>query len=271
MRAVPTSTPPTDPAPADAAPGAALTARGLTRRVQGRTILDGVDLEVGAGERVAILGPNGAGKTTLLELLAGVQPAQGGSVEPGPDALGWVPQRPALYERLTVEENLRLFAQLAPGAIDVAAETRRALEFAELGDRADQRLDRLSGGWRQRVSLAIGLIGRPQCLLLDEPHTALDPPQRLALWSLIDRLAADGIGIVITTHELHSAERHADRVVVLAAGRVAFSGSTHELRQLGGDHEDLDEAFARVVAGTAVAAAAHPLAEAGAKEEGATP
>ncbi len=150
-----------------------------------------------------------------------------------------------------MEENLRLFAGLAPGGVNVADETERALHFAELGDRADQRLDRLSGGWRQRVSLAIGLIGRPQCLLLDEPHTALDPPQRLALWSLIDRLADEGIGIVITTHELHSAERHADRVVVLAGGRVAFSGSTHELRQLGGDHEDLDEAFARVVAGTA--------------------
>lgn len=161
-----------------------------------------------------------------------------------------MPQRPALYERLTVAENLRLFAGLAPGEIDVDAATERALRFAELGERADQRLDRLSGGWRQRVSLAIGLIGSPRCLLLDEPHTALDPPQRIALWELIDRLAAEGTGVVITTHELHSAERHADRVVVLAGGRVAFSGSTDDLRQLGGDHEDLDLAFTRIVEGT---------------------
>jgi ABC-type multidrug transport system ATPase subunit len=242
--------------PTSSAGSPALTARGITRRLQGRLILDGVDLDVAPGERVAILGPNGAGKTTLLEVLAGVQPAQGGTVDPGPEALGWVPQRPALYERLTVEENLRLFAGFAPGHVEAAEATERALHFADLGQRANQRLDRLSGGWRQRVSLAIGLIGRPQCLLLDEPHTALDPPQRLALWSLIDRLAEQGTGVVITTHELHSAERHADRVVVLAAGRVAFSGSTQELRHLGGDHEDLDLAFARVVAGTAGAGGA---------------
>ncbi|MBO9532820.1 MAG: ABC transporter ATP-binding protein, partial [Solirubrobacteraceae bacterium] len=167
------------------------------------------------------------------------------------DALGWVPQRPALYERLTITENLRLFAGLAPGVTDAAAATERALDFADLRERADQRLDRLSGGWRQRVSLAIGLIGDPRCLLLDEPHTALDPPQRIELWGLIDRLADDGHGVVITTHELHSAERHADRVVVLSGGRIAFEGSTDELRALGGDHADLDLAFARIVAGTA--------------------
>ncbi|MFT4036020.1 MAG: ABC transporter ATP-binding protein [Patulibacter sp.] len=245
-------------------PAPALTARGLTRRRQGRTILDGVDLDVGAGERVAILGPNGAGKTTLLEVIAGVQPAHGGTVEPGPHALGWVPQRPALYERLTVAENLRLFAGLTPGAGNPADATQRALDFAQLRDRAGQRLDRLSGGWRQRVSLAIGLLGTPRCLLLDEPHTALDPPQRLALWELIDRLAEQGTGVVITTHELHSAERHADRVVVLCDGRVAFSGTAAQLRALGGDHDDLDRAFARVVAGTADGQHAAPEAGAGA-------
>ena len=130
------------------------------------------------------------------------------------------------------------------------AETERALDFAELRDRAGQRLDRLSGGWRQRVSLAIGLIGQPRCLLLDEPHTALDPPQRLELWALIDRLAEQGTAVVITTHELDSAERHTDRVIVLANGRVAFSGTSAELRARGGDHEDLDLAFARIVEGT---------------------
>jgi len=243
------------PDPDFAAPPA-LTARAVTREVRGRRLLDRVDLHVAAGERVAILGPNGAGKTTLLEVLAGVQPAQGGSIQPGPAALGWVPQRPALYERLTVAENLRLFATLAANTPDVAAEIQRALDFAELRDRASQRLDRLSGGWRQRVSLAIGLIGRPQCLLLDEPHTALDPPQRLALWALIDRVASEGTGVVITTHELHSAERHADRVIVLAGGRVAFSGSAQALRARGGDHDDLDVAFARIV--TDAVASEHP-------------
>ncbi len=259
-----------EPAPSSAGATtgpAALTARGLVRRHGERVILDGVDLEVGHGERVAILGPNGAGKTTLLEVLAAVQPADGGTVAPGPERLGWVPQRPALYERLTVRENLALFAGLASerradARADARAATERALDFADLRERDGERLDRLSGGWRQRVSLAIGLLGDPACILLDEPHTALDPPQRLELWALIDRLAAAGTAVVITTHELHAAERHADRVVVLAGGAIVFSGTPDELRARGGDHADLDLAFARVVAGPGAASAAAEPAEA---------
>jgi ABC-type multidrug transport system ATPase subunit len=238
-----------------ASPPPALAARGLMRRHGGRVILDAVDLDVAPGERLAILGPNGAGKTTLLEVLAAVQPADGGTVTPGPEQLGWVPQRPALYERLTVAENLALFAGLAISSKQEAAEAaEQALDFAELRQRSGQRLDRLSGGWRQRVSLAIGLLGNPSCVLLDEPHTALDPPQRLELWALIDRLAAAGTAVVITTHELHAAERHADRVVVLAGGQIVFSGTPDDLRARGGDHADLDLAFARVVSGGRVAA-----------------
>ena len=228
----------------------ALAARGLVRRRGSRVLLDRVDLDVAPGERLAILGPNGAGKTTLLEVLAAVQPADGGTVAPGPERLGWVPQRPALYERLTVRENLALFADLAfDDRLAARAATDRALDFADLRQREGDRLDRLSGGWRQRVSLAIGLLGDPVCVLLDEPHTALDPPQRLELWALIDRLAAAGTAVVITTHELHAAERHADRVVVLAGGSIVFSGTPDELRARGGDHADLDLAFARVVGG----------------------
>ncbi len=228
-------------------PNPAVSARGLTRSRDGRLVLDGIDLEVGAGERLAILGPNGAGKTTLLEVLAAVQPAEAGTVTPGPERLGWVPQRPALYERLTVRENLALFAGLALGKGEVAEATAKALDFADLAQRADERIDHLSGGWRQRVSLAIGLIGDPDCVLLDEPHTALDPPQRLELWGLIDRLAAAGTAVVITTHELHAAERHADRVLVLDDGAIVFSGTPGELRARGGDHADLDLAFARII------------------------
>lgn len=231
----------------DAAPPA-LRARGLIRRHGDRVILDGIDLDVAAGERLAVLGPNGAGKTTLLEVVAGVQPSQGGSVEPGPEQLGWVPQRPALYEKLTVAENLSMFAGLTLGRGAAAREAAdRALDFAELRARSGERLDKLSGGWRQRVSLAIGLLGKPTCVLLDEPHTALDPPQRIELWKLIDKLADDGVAVVITTHELHAAERHADRVVVFDDGKIVFAGTPAELRARGGDHEDLDLAFARVI------------------------
>lgn len=245
---MPESTDTSAPQPGAAEP--AVVARGLTRRRDGQVILDSVDLTVAAGERVAILGPNGAGKTTLLEVVAGVQPADAGTVTPGPDRLGWVPQRPALYERLTVQENLALFARLALGSGPQTIEaTEQALQFADLASRARQRIDALSGGWRQRVSLAIGLLGSPSCVLLDEPHTALDPPQRLQLWSLIDRLAEAGTAVVITTHELHAAERHADRVVVIDDGSMVFSGTAGELRARGGDHADLDLAFARVVGG----------------------
>lgn len=226
--------------------GSALTATGLVRTRGTRRILDGIGLQVARGERLAIIGANGAGKTTLLEVLAGVQAPEAGQVEPGPEQLGWVPQRPALYERLTVRENLALFArlQLRDRAQTLQAVTA-AMAFAELGDRADERLDRLSGGWRQRVSLAIGLLGNPSCLLLDEPHTALDPPQRLALWELLDRLAEAGTAIVLTTHDLHAAERHADRVLLLAEGSLRFTGTFAELRaQAGGD--DLDAAFSQL-------------------------
>ena len=243
--------------PPAAAP--ALSARGLVRRHGAKEILQAVDLDVHPGERIAILGPNGAGKTTLLEVLAAVQPADAGTVEPGPERLGWVPQRPALYEKLSVRENLALFAGLAfDDRAEAVAAADRALEFADLHQRAGDRLDRLSGGWRQRVSLAIGLLGDPACVLLDEPHTALDPPQRLELWALIDRLAAAGTAVVITTHELHDAERHADRVVVLADGAIVFSGTPDELRARGGDHADLDLAFSRIVRGDGPADADAP-------------
>ncbi len=233
---------------AEAATTSAVSARNITRRYDGRVVLDGVDFDVAPGERVAILGPNGAGKTTLLEVLAAVQQADGGTVTPGPEHLGWVPQRPAVYEKLTVAENLALFAGLAvEGRAEAAAAAEHALDFAELRQRADQRLDRLSGGWRQRVSLAIGLLGSPTCVLLDEPHTALDPPQRHKLWALLDRLAEAGTAIVITTHELHAAERHADRIVVMSEGVIVFSGTPDELRAHGGDDHDLHLAFTRVV------------------------
>lgn len=229
--------------------GYALQATGLTRTRGNRSILRDVDVSVATGERLAIIGANGAGKTTLLEVLAGVQQSQAGTVAPAAAALGWVPQRPALYERLTVHENLSLFARLQLGSRPAArAAADQALEFAELADRAGERIDRLSGGWRQRVSLAIGLLGAPSCLLLDEPHTALDPPQRVALWALLDRLAADGTAIVITTHDLDAAARHADRVLLLHDGAIGFAGTFAELRAAGGGTADLEQAFVQVLA-----------------------
>ena len=143
-------------------------ARGLAKRYGDREALRGVDFAAGAGELVAIIGPNGAGKTTLLSILAGILKPDRGEVVVDGGAVGWVPQQAALYRRLTVEENLMLFARLE-GHEDPRASTEEMLELAGLGERRGEIVARLSGGNQQRINIAIGLLSRPRVLLLDEP------------------------------------------------------------------------------------------------------
>ncbi len=195
----------------------------------GREALKGVSFQVGRGELVACIGPNGAGKTTLLTILAAVQPADSGTVT-AHGRVGWVPQQPALYAKLSVAENLRLFARLER-VPDVEEAVGRMLAQADLADRADEQVKRLSGGNRQRVNVAIGLVSSPPVLLLDEPSTALDPRQRERLWDFVGTLAAEGKSVVYSTHVVSEAERHADRVVVLADGEQLFSGTPAELAE----------------------------------------
>jgi ABC-2 type transport system ATP-binding protein len=140
---------------------------------------------------------------------------------------------PALYGRLTVAENLRLFARLERCA-DVGAAVERMLAQTGLGDRAGDRVETLSGGNRQRVNVAIGLLSEPQVLLLDEPSTALDPGQRERLWEFLRGLLAGGTAVVYSTHNVQEAERHAHRVVVLADGEVVYVGSPRELEDVVG-------------------------------------
>src|SRR5918999_1665541 len=167
-----------DVAPSQAPPTAPLLeARELTKRYGRREALRKVSLAAGRGELVAIIGPNGAGKTTLLEILAGIQKPDGGTISHAPDELGWVPQQASLYSKLTVRENLRLFARLE-GCPDVDDAVERMLDQTRLRDRADDQVGILSGGNRQRVNIAIGLLAEPEVLLLDEPTSALDPRQR---------------------------------------------------------------------------------------------
>src|SRR3954462_5694830 len=143
-----------------------LEAEGLVKRFGDREALKGVSLAAAPGELVAVVGPNGAGKTTLLSILAGIQSADAGRVSHGPDEIGWVPQQPALYSKLTVAENLRLFARLEK--VDaVAAVGARMTEQPGRGGRAAAEVGPLSGGNRQRVNIAIGLLGAPAVLLLD--------------------------------------------------------------------------------------------------------
>jgi ABC-2 type transport system ATP-binding protein len=223
----------------------AIAAGDVSKRYGRREALRGVSFEAGAGEVVAVIGPNGAGKTTLLSILAGLQQPTSGTVSRAPREVGWVPQSPAIYAKLSVAENLRLFARLEKVADPEGAVTAM-LEQTGLAERADDELGTLSGGNRQRVNIAVGLLADPPVLLLDEPSSSLDPRQRERLWEFIGALATRGTAVVFSTHNVGEAERYADRVLVLADGEVLFTGSAAELEALvGGDPRDFEAAFVR--------------------------
>jgi ABC-2 type transport system ATP-binding protein len=204
--------------------------------------LDGVDLQVGRGELLALLGPNGAGKTTLVEILEGHRKADGGEVrvlgfDPGRRErefrarIGIVLQQEGLDPALTVREAIELYSAAYPYP-------RPAGEVAELvglGDRGDARVQTLSGGQRRRLDLALGIAGDPEVLFLDEPTTGFDPAARRHSWDLIARLRELGKTILLTTHYMDEAQHLADRVVVIAHGRVIAQGTPDTLGGGGGE------------------------------------
>ncbi len=202
----------------------------MVKRYGGREALRGINLAVEPGELLAIIGPNGAGKTTLLSILAGtVKPDEGEVHSPNGD-VGWVPQQAALYRRLTVEENLLLFARLEKRGEPRAA-VEEMLELTGLSERRGELVARLSGGNQQRINIAIGLLGRPVALLLDEPSVGLDPRQRARLWEFVSRLAEHGTTVIFSTHDIQEAERYGQRLLVLADGESLFDGSAEGLRE----------------------------------------
>jgi ABC-2 type transport system ATP-binding protein len=203
-------------------------ARSVSKRYGDRQALKDVSMSADGGDIVAIIGPNGAGKTTLLSILAGIQKPDGGEVVAPEGGIGWVPQQSALYGKLTVAENLRLFARLER-CPDVDQVVEQMLDQTDLRDRADDQVATLSGGNRQRVNIAIGLLARPDALLLDEPSAALDPRQRERLWRFIGALADQGTTVVFSTHNVAEAERHSRRILVLADGDLLFEGAANEL------------------------------------------
>ncbi len=224
---------------------ATLAARSLTKRFGSRTALRDVSFELRSGEIVAVIGPNGAGKTTLLSILAGILAPSEGELTRSPREVGWVPQQPALYSKLSVAQNLGLFARLEKLA-DPEAAVARMLQETGLEDRAGDEVGRLSGGNQQRVNIAIGLLCEPPVLLLDEPSASLDPRQRERLWGFIGALAGRGTAVAFSTHNVAEAERYATRVLVLVDGELLFSGTPAELEQaVGGDPRDLEAAFVR--------------------------
>jgi ABC-2 type transport system ATP-binding protein len=224
---------------------AAIAATGVAKRFGKREALRGVSFEAAPGEVVAVIGPNGAGKTTLLSILAGLQSPDAGTVSRPPGEVGWVPQSPAVYSKLSVAENLRLFARLEK-VDDPDAAVDRMLDQTGLRDRAGDELGTLSGGNRQRVNIAVGLLADPPVLLLDEPSSSLDPRQRERLWEFVGTLAARGTAVVFSTHDVGEAERYAARLLVLADGEVLFTGSPAELdAEVGETTRDFEASFVR--------------------------
>jgi len=188
----------------------------VARRYGDVVALAPTDLELAAGETVALVGPNGAGKSTLLALLAGALEPSEGTVDVSA-RVGWVPQRPAHYARLSARENLELFARLE-GVADPADASRGLLERFSL-PLEERPSGELSVGNRQRLNVALSLLGSPQALLLDEPTASLDPGQRRRVWEVVGALRGDGGAVCFATQNLEELE-HADRVVVLLDGRV---------------------------------------------------
>jgi ABC-2 type transport system ATP-binding protein len=218
--------------------------RDLVKRFGDREALRGVSFEAHRGELLAIIGPNGAGKTTLLSILAGIRRPDQGSVSRARGEVGWIPQQAALYRRLTVDENLRLFARLEK-VDDVDAAVEEMLAQTALAERRDDQVGTLSGGNQQRVNIAIGLLARPAVLLLDEPSAGLDPRQRERLWEFVLELAGAGTTVIFSTHNIAEAERYGRRLLVLADGERLFDGTPAQLHAAvpDSDGRDFESAF----------------------------
>jgi ABC-2 type transport system ATP-binding protein len=221
----------------------------LSKSFGERAALREVSLDVRPGELLAVLGPNGAGKTTLLSILAGITRPDSGRIERANGRLGWVPQQAGLYRRLTVEENLRLFGHME-GVADLEGTVDRMLDQTGLADRRHDPVSALSGGNQQRINIAIGLLGDPSVLLLDEPSSGLDPSQRVRLWEFVAGLAEAGTTVIYSTHQIEEASHYGDRLVVLADGETIFDGSFAELRREAGPRpegsaEDPENDFVR--------------------------
>ena len=208
-------------------PDAAISVRGLVKRYGDRNAVDGLDLDIRRGEIFALLGPNGAGKTTTVEVLEGYRDRDGGEVRVlGVDParggrrwkadLGIVLQSGAGDSQLTCLELLRAQAAYYPDSRNPA----EVLELVGLTEKAGSRGRTLSGGQRRRLDVALGIVGRPRWLFLDEPTTGFDPEARRQFWSLIRELRGLGTTVLLTTHYLDEAEELADRVGVIAHGRL---------------------------------------------------
>jgi ABC-2 type transport system ATP-binding protein len=219
---------------------------GLTRRFGEFVAVDRLTFDVKQGEIFGFLGSNGAGKSTTIRMLCGLLKPTGGTATVGgvdvsrdPEAvkrrIGYMSQRFSLYERLTVDQNIRFFGGIYGLNRDqLAARRRFVLDMAGLQGREATRAADLAGGWRQRLALGCAILHEPQIVFLDEPTGGVDPLSRRQFWTLIDQLSSDGVTVLVTTHYLDEAE-HCNRVAIIHAGRLAALGTTSELKTRFGD------------------------------------
>jgi len=252
-----------------------LVARAL-RKVYGEFVaVDGIDFEVEPGETFALLGPNGAGKSSTMKMVSTVAPITSGDLrvfglDPAVDGqqirsrLGVVPQEDILDNELTTRENLRIYQRYfgVPWA-KTGAKADELLDFVQLGDRAESKVEQLSGGMKRRLTIARALVNDPEMMLLDEPTTGLDPQARHLLWERLYRLKERGVTLLLTTHYMDEAEQLADRLVILDHGSIAATGSPAELIAAHVTREVAELRFAPAEADAQFAAVAEIAGQAG--------
>ena len=238
-------------------PDPLIEARALTKRFGPFVAVDGIDFVIQPGEAFGFLGPNGAGKSSTMRMIGCVSPVSGGTLrvlgmDPAVDGaqirgrLGVVPQEDNLDTELTVWDNLMIYGRYfdLPRA-EIRRRAEELLEFVQLTDRRDSRVDPLSGGMKRRLTIARALINQPEVLLLDEPTTGLDPQARHMLWERLYRLKQEGVTLVLTTHYMDEAEQLCDRLVIMDGGRIVAEGSPRELVAEHATREVVELRFAR--------------------------
>jgi len=230
-------------------------ARGLTKKYDDFVAVDGIDFEVKKGESFGLLGPNGAGKSTTMRMIASTQQRTGGELtilgkdpnKHGPEIrahLGVVPQQDNHDGELKAWENLYIYGRyFGLSRAFLKKKVEELLEFAQLTEKRDVKVDQLSGGMKRRLTIARGLVNEPEILMLDEPTTGLDPQARHILWDRLFRLKEEGVTLVITTHYMDEAEQLCDRLIVMDKGKIMAEGAPAELIKKYSSKEVLEVRF----------------------------
>ena len=243
---------------------------GLVHRYGDLVAVDGVSFRIGEGETYGLLGPNGAGKTTTISMVAGIIPAQSGTITVAGEQvtprhnevrrhIGLVPQDLAVYPDLTARENLAFFGRLQRMArAELDRRIDEVLDLIGLADRAKDRAKEFSGGMKRRLNIGIGLLHRPRLLILDEPTVGVDPQSRNSILESVEALAGEGMAVLYTTHYMEEAERLCDRIAIIDGGRLQAEGTKGELIRLTGGVDHIRLSGSGDTSAAAIAIRAHP-------------